>query len=101
MNEDKKWFRAHKYGYGYGPATWEGGMGMFVYFVFLGFTTWKLVGFEDTQEQPPISFFILIGLATVILLTVCVKKGDKLTWRWGDKMPPNQPTQRDKKLFKK
>ncbi len=76
MAKSKLWFAAKKYGYGWYPNTWQG------WFVLLGY----LVIFAPAVmfvKQNPIFSFSIIFIDTIILLFICVKKGEKAKWRWG------------------
>lgn len=71
----KLWFRAKKYGWGWYPGTWQGWLVILLYLIVV-FGAIKL--FPD-----PFRFEIIIGLATLVLLVVCYKTGEKPRWRWG------------------
>jgi hypothetical protein len=70
MKEEKDiWFPAKKYGIGWGfPVTWQG---------------WVVsLSYLPRSKM----FFLLFVLAlTILFIYVCIKKGEKLKWRWGDK----------------
>jgi len=79
----KIWFPAKRYGWGWGPPNcWQG----WVFFV-----SWLavLVGgafFFLRPGQPHFAaFFIFEALLIVIMVIVCLLKGEKPGWRWGRK----------------
>jgi hypothetical protein len=72
---NKLWFRAKNYGYGWRPITWQGWSVVGIYIVFvIGLGTFLSPGFE---------YFGLVFLATIVLIWISAKKGEKARWRWG------------------
>lgn len=75
--EDQRyWFPAKRYGWGWGfPRTWEG------WTVILAFTAVVLIvaiaGGGAVWRMP------VILLATIVVLVICLKKGEPTRWRWG------------------
>lgn len=91
------WFRAKKYGYGWGlPATWQGWT---IFIAYLIFIIWDFVRIDKTSHsvsdtlRPVIIQFII---ATGILLIIIYFTGEKLMWRWGN----TTSTKRNKKSRK-
>ena len=75
------WFPAKKYGYGWGlPCAWQGWVVMLAY-VCLVITVSIVI---DPALQMKFWFAIIFGLT---LTTLCLvwRKGEKPTWRWGNK----------------
>jgi len=73
------WFRAKRYGWGWGlPCTWEG------WLVFAAFFALLIAGVHLFPPARSSSRFLLyeIGL-TVGLVAVCWLKGEPPRWRWG------------------
>jgi len=74
------WFRAKRYGWGWGlPLTWEGWLALAVFVV--------LVIASAVMFPPPrafASYLICIAVLCVALLGVCWLKGEPARWRWGD-----------------
>ncbi len=76
---NKYWFPAKRYGWGWGvPRTWQGWVVLAVYGV-------VLVG--AVHFLPPahhaLTFSAVIVVATLVLLLVCLRKGEPPRWRWG------------------
>jgi hypothetical protein len=75
--EDQRyWFPAKRYGWGWSfPRTWEG------WTVILAFTAVVLIvaiaGGAAVWQMP------VILLATIVVLVICLKKGEPTRWRWG------------------
>lgn len=73
------WFRAKRYGWGWGlPVTWQG------WVVFVGY----LAAFTTAAVVLPTRGYVAEYLASVVLLTVvligiCWLKGEPPRWRWG------------------
>lgn len=86
MQENTKhWFKAKTYGYGWTPCSWQGWVAMIVYILFII----KLFLYIDVWSKSAIKmifeFIVPIILSTFLLTVLCVYKGEKAKWRWGDK----------------
>jgi len=79
MREDKTWFKAKTHGWGWGPATtWQGWV---VYIAYGVWTVWAALTFRPDRDLPLFLGCTLGG--SVVLLLVCLLKGEKPAWRWG------------------
>ena len=78
-NERQVWFRAKKYGWGWGlPCAWQGWVAFGVLMVFLvGSGVLLLPGGHVGLW---IASFVVWQVAALIL---CLVKGEKPRWRWG------------------
>ena len=71
----KYWFSAKQYGWGWGlPTAWQGWLVLALY---LGGLILATV-FGDER-----AVYICLGVLTLLLLVVCVIKGEPPRWRWG------------------
>jgi hypothetical protein len=77
----KLWFKAKKYGYGWYPATWQGWFVILGYIVLISVFAFTLI--KDSNFL--VKYYILVALATFILIYVCYRTGEKPGWRWVDK----------------
>jgi hypothetical protein len=81
---ERVWFKAKKYGSEWTPSTWQGWVVILIYVA-----TIAAAAFEFLRPKPTtvgwIEYFSSIAVATVILITVCVKTGGKPGWRWGNR----------------
>lgn len=73
------WFPAKRYGWGWGiPRIWQGWVVLAAYVA-------VLVG--AAHFLPParhaLAFSAVSGIATLVLLLVCLRKGEPPRWRWG------------------
>jgi hypothetical protein len=76
---DGYWFRAKRFGWGWGlPLTWQGWLVLAVYVALL-----VLGALLFEPHQHPFGFAILVILATAALSVVCWLKGEPPRWRWG------------------
>ncbi len=79
------WFRAKRYGWGWYPSTWQGWTVILLYAIILFFIFLTL----DSELHSPIEtmkqFFPIELVLTAILIVVCYIKGERPSWRWGDK----------------
>ncbi|MCX5542474.1 hypothetical protein M3A49_23750 [Paraburkholderia sp. CNPSo 3076] len=75
----KYWFRAKRYGWGWGlPLTWQGWLVLAVYVLSI-----CLVAVFFEPHGHPFAFAGLVILATLALSAVCWLKGEPPRWRWG------------------
>jgi len=80
QSDDKKiWFRAKRYGYGWGlPCAWQG------WVVMVGYIALIWVGAFLWGQWTEIGYWIGYVVAlTAVLIVVCFLKGEKPRWRWG------------------
>jgi hypothetical protein len=80
VDENKYWFRAQRYGWGWGlPITWQGWAVLGLWFAALILGRLYLI--------PHTKFAHLtfsIGMVLVLLI-ICYVKGAPPGWRWGDR----------------
>lgn len=81
----KYWFRNKQYGYGWYPASIEGWIVFTGYMLFIFLISLLFVGLYKDDVSFVIFYMGSIFLATVILLLICVKTGEKPKWSWGNK----------------
>jgi len=78
----KIWFKAKKYGYGWYPATWQGWLVILFYFIILI----PLIYIFETDVEKYLIFYLLsVFFITGLLIYISYKKGEKASWRWGNK----------------
>jgi len=79
--EEKYWFPAKRYGWGWGPpTTWQG------WLVLLGYiAAVSLIGIFFSPDRHPLMFPIGVVFVTCVLIAICLKKGEPPAWRWGGK----------------
>ena len=77
--ERKYWFPAKRYGWGWGlPNCWQGWVVFSVWFLLLLAGTVLLKSHQD--------YFVAYAVfLAIVLMIVCVIKGEKPCWRWGGK----------------
>lgn len=94
MKDNKLWFKARRFGFGWYPATWEGFVVIGVYLIVLIALFW---GVPD--DAPLIVIWprmLILGMATILLIAISYKKGEKPGWRWGGKKRTENEVQRFK-----
>ena len=78
--EPKYWFRAKRYGWGWGlPLTWQGWLTFFLYFILAVLA----VVFLSPARFGTGFFAVVLVLLTLLLVAVCWLKGEPPRWRWG------------------
>jgi hypothetical protein len=79
-NEPKYWFRAKRYGWGWGlPGTWQG---------WAVLVLWVAAFILGRRYLVPHNVYahLAFALAMVgLLLSICYKKGEPPRWRFGDR----------------
>ena len=81
MTGDKIWFKAKTHGWGWGrPTAWQGWVAYGAYIVAV------VAGVFAFPPARNVAMFLACTLgATLVLLLVCLLKGEKPAWRWGDR----------------
>ena len=79
------WFRAHQYGYGWSPSSWQGLSLTLVYALLIAATVLIAERNAGSISDALLSAFPLGALTFSTLIAVCMHTGEKATWRWGDK----------------
>jgi hypothetical protein len=80
----KYWFKTKKYGYGWGlPQTWQGWLVMAIYLLVV-FWNLSTIGPRSGSFLEAITQISPTLFATVALLIICYKTGEKPRWRWGN-----------------
>ena len=82
QNNQKYWFKAKTYGYGWYPATWQGWLIIAVYLMIFGLLVFI---FETDIEKYSVFYFISVTVITLLLVYISYKKGEPTKWRWGKK----------------
>lgn len=85
MKNNKLWFKAKMYGYGWTPASWEGWGVLALYIVSLIIHIRNIDMYASSASDVLISFLIPFIINTIFLLIICYVKGEEPRWRWGDK----------------
>jgi len=74
------WFPAKKYGWGWGlPCSWKGWVVLGVWLILI-----IALSIVFSPNKSLIKFLVAIGSSTALVLLVCIWKGEKPKWRWGD-----------------
>jgi hypothetical protein len=79
MTERVLWFKARRYGWGWGPATtWQGWL---VYGVYAALAALSAVLLPPPTHGP--AFVATLAVLTAVLIGVCATQGERPGWRWG------------------
>jgi hypothetical protein len=77
--ENEYWFRAKRYGWGWGlPIRWQGWAVFVAYFALVGLA---VLLFRPHQE--PFTFALVVTALSLVLVAVCWLTGEPPRWRWG------------------
>ncbi|MGB6489033.1 MAG: hypothetical protein WBE91_19315 [Steroidobacteraceae bacterium] len=75
----KYWFRAKRYGWGWGlPLTWQG------WVVFVGWFAVFIPATVHLIPRRPVAFMAFTLLMGLLLVAICYLKGEPPRWRSGD-----------------
>lgn len=77
------WFRRKWYGWGWVPARWQGWLSFLVYLILLVLTGNRIDNNSHSSSDALGASLPLI-IATAILVALCVWKGEKPRWQWGN-----------------
>jgi hypothetical protein len=78
-DEQKFWFPAKRYGWGWSPPSrWQGWAVLVAYFGLLGLAALRL---RPDRELPV--FLAFVTFLSVLLVAICWLKGEPPRWRWG------------------
>jgi hypothetical protein len=77
------WFRAHRYGWGWSPSTWQGWAVMALWVAAL--TAWMIYRSDAFIVGWHFDLVTYAGVLALVaaLFVVCWIKGERLRWRWG------------------
>jgi len=70
------WFKAKNYGWGWYPSSWQGWLILLIYTLAL---MWNV------SQPEKYLYFVRILVATLVLIFICYKTGERPEWRWGKK----------------
>ena len=80
-NEQKYWFPAKRYGWGWGvPCAWQGWVVLLAFFGLLAAGALLLL-----PAKGGTAFFAYTAALGAILVAICWFKGERPRWRWGSK----------------
>jgi uncharacterized membrane protein YhaH (DUF805 family) len=80
LPKNEAWFGTKKYGYGWGLPTRRQG-----WFVFLGYFVALIVpSFFLRTPSLVVAYLVYVIFLSVVLIAICMWKGEKPKWRWGD-----------------
>lgn len=80
LPKNEAWFGTKRYGYGWGlPTRWQG------WLVLVGYLVAMLVPavFFRTSKLAA-AYLVYAVLLSIVLVAICLWKGEKPRWRWGD-----------------
>jgi uncharacterized membrane protein YhaH (DUF805 family) len=79
MNQ-QYWFKAHKSGYGWGPANWKGWIILLLYIFFLIQSFFQVNIGSHSINETLINFFPRFLIFTALLIVITYLKGESITW---------------------
>lgn len=80
----KIWFKRKRYGYGWQPASVEGWIVLLLYLCVLFFIFKPISPKENFSVNTLVNFGPKFIIASVVLIFICYKKGEKPKWTWGN-----------------
>jgi uncharacterized membrane protein YhaH (DUF805 family) len=81
-NGKRIWFPAKRYGWGWGlPCAWQG------WVVMVGWIALVCTGAVFLMPDHPGLFVVVNVVLVAALIILCLLKGEKPRWRWGNTRP--------------
>jgi len=83
LDEKKYWFRAKRYGWGWGlPTGWQGWS---VYLIYFALVLYSLTAMRSHHSRyQTIQSLLFVGALSAALAVICWRKGEPARWRWGE-----------------
>jgi len=81
-NPQGYWFKSKIFGYGWTPATWQGWLVTFIFLAYIFFLGIGLSRGEPTNQEL-VHFFMKLVISIMLIVIICILKGEKPRWRWG------------------
>jgi len=85
MTEQKYWFKAHRYGYGWSPNTWQGWVTVLLYIIALVYSFIEVTKQFHTTSDIMLNFFLRVVIFSAILIIIAYFKGEPASWQWSRK----------------
>ena len=82
-NQNKIWFPAKKYGWGWGfPNTWQGCVALAIWMILFFGGLYLIIQYVVSGLWWAVLYFFFM---IIVLFVMCLLKGEPPRWRWGDK----------------
>ena len=77
--ENKYWFPAKRYGWGWGiPISWQGWVVLAIFISLMVIGAWLLLPMRNVRL-----YVAYVLILTTLLVAICWLKGEPPRWRWG------------------
>lgn len=86
--QQKKWFVAKRYGWGWTPSTWQGWLAVAVFMSLIIGGSLLLFGGEPSTTGQTVLFAAWFVSCVICLVAVSYRKGEKPGWHWGNRSEP-------------
>lgn len=83
MKKDKYWFVSKKYGWGWIPKTWQAYSVICIYIAVIIYSFYLVDSNSQSVSDTLMLFIPALIFYSVILISICLIKGEKPRWRWG------------------
>jgi hypothetical protein len=80
---DNVWFKAKRYGWGWVPSSWQGWLATLVYIAIIVYNFWRIDHVSYSASDTLITFIPQAFFISGIFVWICIKKGEKASWKWG------------------
>ncbi len=82
MEQNKLWFKAKRFGWGWYPCSWEGWTVILLYTIVITIHSINIEKFATSGTDVVINFIIPLMINTIFLIIISCVKGEKPGWRW-------------------
>lgn len=77
------WFKRKTYGWGWVPSSWQGWATVIIYVCLVVGNFYRIDAISHSGSDTLISFIPETIILTIILIAICLKKGEPPRWQWG------------------
>ncbi|HZE87739.1 MAG TPA: hypothetical protein VE090_06075 [Methylomirabilota bacterium] len=81
----KYWFKAHQYGYGWSPSSWQGWLVFFLYIAAIVYSFIQIDMTSHSVSDTLLNFLPRIFIFSALLIIVTYLKGEPTSWHWGER----------------
>lgn len=82
-NPEGYWFKRKVFGLGWTPVNWKGFAALLLYIAGVVYILVRVDRSSHSVSDTLIGILVPVVLLTVVLIVICIWKGQKPRWQWG------------------
>lgn len=82
-NPQRYWFKRKLFGWGWVPVTWQGWLVLAWFVAVIAWNFFRIDAASHSVSDTLINFIPQTALALILLIIVCIWKGEPAKWMWG------------------